>query len=116
MFRSVGRPRAAAGQTTPDPSHGTITAGWTTTSGPGRPTAPGSRLPARGPTILLYAIPLVVIGENRTCLGGEGYLRSRGVEVVSLDSEACVALMREFIAARPDVWDEEVGKETAGPG
>lgn len=71
--------------------------------------------------ILLYGIPRVVIGENRTFLGGEAYLRSRGVEVVNLDSEACVALMREFIAEHPDVWSEDIGMEdigmeTAGPG
>ena len=62
--------------------------------------------------ILLYGIPRVVIGENRTFRGdGERYLRSRGVEVVTLDSAACVALMREFIAARPDVWNEDIGEQ-----
>jgi cytosine deaminase len=61
--------------------------------------------------ILLYGIPRVVMGENRTFVGGEAYLRSRGVEVVNLDSEACVALMNEFIAARPDVWNEDIGEE-----
>jgi creatinine deaminase len=61
--------------------------------------------------ILLYGIPRVVIGENRTFVGGEDYLRSRGVEVVNLDSDACVELMREFIARRPDVWNEDVGEE-----
>lgn len=62
-------------------------------------------------SILLYGIPRVVMGENRTFVGGEGYLRSRGVEVVNLDSEACVQLMDEFIAARPDVWNEDIGEE-----
>ncbi len=61
--------------------------------------------------ILLYGIPRVVIGENRTFVGGEDYLRSRGVEVVNLDSEACVELMREFIARRPDVWNEDIGED-----
>ncbi len=62
--------------------------------------------------ILLYGIPRVVIGENRTFLGdGERYLRSRGVEVVTLDSAACRALMDEFIAAHPDVWNEDIGEE-----
>ncbi|MEI8333771.1 MAG: nucleoside deaminase [Chloroflexota bacterium] len=61
--------------------------------------------------ILLYGIPRVVIGENRTFVGGEDYLRSRGVEVVNLDSDVCVELMRGFIAARPDVWSEDIGED-----
>ena len=60
--------------------------------------------------ILLYEIPRVVIGEHRTFLGGEAYLRSRGVEVVVLDDEECVALMREFIAANPALWNEDIGE------
>ena len=52
--------------------------------------------------ILLYGIPRVVIGENRTFFGGEDLLRSRGVEVVVLDDAECVAMMTEFIAANPD--------------
>lgn len=61
--------------------------------------------------ILLYGIPRVVIGENRTFLGAEDLLRARGVEVVVLDSEECVALMREFIAEHPDIWNEDIGEE-----
>ncbi len=61
--------------------------------------------------ILLYGIPRVVMGENRTFVGGEDYLRSRGVEVVNLDSQACVDLMHEFITARPHVWNEDIGEE-----
>ena len=61
--------------------------------------------------ILLYGIPRVVIGENRTFMGGEDHLRSRGVEVVDLDSEVCVQLMRDFIAERPDVWNEDIGED-----
>lgn len=60
--------------------------------------------------ILLYGIPRVVIGENRTFIGAEDLLRARGVEVVNLDSRECVELMREFIAARPDVWNEDIGE------
>lgn len=61
--------------------------------------------------ILLYGIPRVVIGENRTFLGdSERYLRSRGVEVVTLDSAACRALMDEFVAAHPDIWNEDIGE------
>ena len=60
--------------------------------------------------ILLYGIPRVVLGENRTFLGGEDLLRSRGVEVVNLDSAECVALMDEFIAAHPEIWNEDIGE------
>ena len=62
--------------------------------------------------ILLYGIPRVVIGENRTFVGGEDYLRQRGVEVVNLDSQECVDLMDEFIAAHPEVWNEDIGKSS----
>ena len=61
--------------------------------------------------ILLFGIPRVVIGENRTFLGGEDLLRSRGVEVVVLDSLECVALMDEFIATHPDIWNEDIGED-----
>ncbi len=60
--------------------------------------------------ILLYGIPRVVLGENRTFMGGEDLLRSRGVEVVNLESEECIALMREFIAAHPELWNEDIGE------
>jgi cytosine/creatinine deaminase len=61
--------------------------------------------------ILLYGIPRVVIGENRTFLGAEDLLRSRGVEVVNLDSAECKALMDQFIAAHPEIWNEDIGEE-----
>ncbi len=61
--------------------------------------------------ILLYGIPRVVMGENRTFVGGEDHLRARGVEVVNLDSEECVNLMNEFIATRPEIWNEDIGEE-----
>ncbi|HET8571728.1 MAG TPA: nucleoside deaminase [Candidatus Limnocylindria bacterium] len=60
--------------------------------------------------ILLYGIPRVVIGEHRTFMGAQELLRTRGVEVVDLDSEECVALMREFIAAEPGLWGEDIGQ------
>jgi cytosine deaminase len=60
--------------------------------------------------ILLYGIPRVVIGENRTFVGGEDYLRARGVEVVNLDSAECVELLNEFIAAHPEIWNEDIGE------
>ncbi|MGH2483264.1 MAG: nucleoside deaminase [Candidatus Limnocylindria bacterium] len=61
--------------------------------------------------ILLYGIPRVVMGENRTFVGGEDYLRARGVEVVNLNSAECVELMNEFIAAHPEIWYEDIGEE-----
>ena len=60
--------------------------------------------------ILLYDIPKVVIGENRTFQGPEHYLRSRGVEIEVIDDAACRRLMEEFIAASPDLWNEDIGK------
>ncbi len=60
--------------------------------------------------ILLYGIPRVVLGENRTFVGGEDLLRARGVEVVNLDSAECKALMDEFIAAHPEIWFEDIGE------
>jgi cytosine/creatinine deaminase len=60
--------------------------------------------------ILLYKIPRVVVGENRTFYGGEDLLRARGVEVVVLDDAGCVELMTEFIAAEPQLWNEDIGE------
>ncbi|HET9259225.1 MAG TPA: nucleoside deaminase [Acidimicrobiia bacterium] len=60
--------------------------------------------------ILLYRIPKVVIGENRTFLGAEDLLRSRGVEVTVLDDQHCVQMMAEFIAAEPELWNEDIGE------
>jgi creatinine deaminase len=60
--------------------------------------------------ILLYRIPRVVIGEHSTFRGPEEYLRSRGVELDVRDDAECVRLMREFIAARPDLWAEDIGE------
>jgi len=59
--------------------------------------------------VLLYGIPRVVIGENRTFLGGEDLLRSRGVDVVVLDDAECIALMTDFIAREPALWNEDIG-------
>ena len=59
--------------------------------------------------ILLYGIPRVVIGENTTFYGGEDHLRSRGVDVVVLDDDECIALMRDFIDANPELWNEDIG-------
>jgi cytosine deaminase len=60
--------------------------------------------------ILLYGIPRVVIGENRTFLGDEDLLASRGVELDIRDDERCLELMRRFIAAHPELWNEDIGE------
>lgn len=60
-------------------------------------------------TALLYKIPKIVIGEHRTFQGPEDYLRSRGVTLEIADDVECLALMREFIAARPELWNEDIG-------
>ncbi len=60
--------------------------------------------------ILLYDIPRVVLGENRTFVGGEDLLRARGVEVVVADDPQCLALMAEFVASRPQLWNEDIGE------
>jgi len=60
-------------------------------------------------TALLYKIPKVVIGENQTFQGPEAYVRSRGVELVILQDAQCIQLMRDFIAQRPELWNEDIG-------
>ena len=60
--------------------------------------------------ILLYGIPKVVIGENRTFQGPEDYLRSRGVEFEILDDPDCVQLMTDFIRDKPELWNEDIGE------
>jgi cytosine deaminase len=58
---------------------------------------------------LLYAIPRIVVGENRTFQGPEDYVRSRGVAVEIVDDPECVRLMSDFIAAQPGLWNEDIG-------
>ena len=60
--------------------------------------------------ILLYGIPRVVVGENRTFLGEEDLLRSRGVHVEVVQDPRCVAMMEAFIAANPHLWNEDIGE------
>ena len=60
-------------------------------------------------TALLYKIPRLVIGENRTFTESEDLLRSKGVELVLADDEECVGLMAQFIAANPAEWNEDIG-------
>ena len=59
--------------------------------------------------ILLYGIPRVVVGENRTFMGEEDLLRSRGVLVEVVQDPRCVAMMKEFIATHPELWNEDIG-------
>jgi cytosine/creatinine deaminase len=60
--------------------------------------------------ILLYGIPRVVVGENRTFMGEEELLRARGVQVEVLQDPACIAMMQRFIAEHPDLWNEDIGE------
>ncbi len=60
--------------------------------------------------ILLYGIPRVVMGENRTFVGAEQLLRDNGVELVNLDLEECYGMMSEFIRDHPDLWNEDIGE------
>jgi cytosine deaminase len=59
-------------------------------------------------TSLLYKIPKIVIGENVTFLGAEDWLRGQGVELTVLQDEECIQLMRDFIAAKPELWNEDI--------
>jgi creatinine deaminase len=59
--------------------------------------------------ILLYKIPKVVIGENKTFLGEESLLQSRGVIIEVVQDPSCIALMEEFIRSKPELWNEDIG-------
>ena len=59
--------------------------------------------------ILLYGIRRVIVGENRTFVGEEELLRSRGVSVEVLQNEECIRLMEEFIRRNPALWNEDIG-------
>jgi cytosine/creatinine deaminase len=65
--------------------------------------------------VLLYKIPVVVVGENRNFQGPEEYLRSRGVDLSIIDDEQCVELLRKFIRERPEDWNEDIGNESPIP-
>jgi len=60
--------------------------------------------------ILLYGIPRVVIGENRTFLGEEELLAARSVQLEVLQDDECIGLMRRFIEANPELWNEDIGE------
>lgn len=59
--------------------------------------------------ILLYGIPEVIVGENQTFMGEERLLQERGVRVEVLQSPECIQMMQDFIAAHPDLWNEDIG-------
>jgi len=61
-------------------------------------------------TVLLYGIPRVIVGENRTFRGPEDYVRSRGVDIVVVDSRECRDLMERFVRERPELWNEDIGE------
>jgi len=58
---------------------------------------------------LLYKIPRIVVGENKTFQGPEEYVRSQSVKVEVLQDPSCIKLMRDFITARPELWNEDIG-------
>jgi creatinine deaminase len=60
-------------------------------------------------TALLYKIPRIIIGENRTFQGPEAYVRSQGVVLEIVDDPECIRLMEEFIRDRPELWNEDIG-------
>jgi cytosine deaminase len=60
--------------------------------------------------ILLYKIPRVIIGENRTFLGAEDYLKAKGVELTLANDPSCISMMEQFIAANPSLWNEDIGE------
>lgn len=60
--------------------------------------------------ILLYGIPHVVVGENKTFRGPEDYVRSRGVRVDVLDDAECIQIMEDFIRTEPTLWNEDIGE------
>src|SRR5437016_7517811 len=60
--------------------------------------------------ILLYGIPRIIIGENKTFLGEEELLRSRGISIEVLQDPTCIAMMGEFVRAHPQLWNEDIGE------
>lgn len=60
--------------------------------------------------IFLYGIPRVVVGENRTFMGEEALLKSRGVEITVVQDQVCIEMMQTFIAAHPELWNEDISR------
>ena len=61
-------------------------------------------------TSLLYKIPRIIVGENLTFRGPEDYVRSRGVKLEIVQDKTCIQMMKEFIKARPELWNEDIGR------
>jgi cytosine deaminase len=61
-------------------------------------------------TIVQFKIPKVIVGESRTFPGAVEFMRSHGVEVIDLDLSECVKMMEDFIAAKPELWNEDIGE------
>jgi len=59
--------------------------------------------------ILLYGIPKVIIGENKTYVGGEELLREKGIEVIVVNNKKCIEMMERFIKSNPRLWNEDIG-------
>lgn len=60
--------------------------------------------------ILLYGIPKVVIGENQSFMGEEKLLKSKGVEIELVNSDECIQMMKDFMTAKPELWNEDIGE------
>lgn len=60
--------------------------------------------------ILLYGIPRVIVGENQSFMGDEAHLRSRGVALTVVNDQRCITLMRDFMQAKPELWNEDIGE------
>lgn len=61
-------------------------------------------------TAILFKIPRVIVGENRTFLGAEDWMRQSGIDVVALDDARCIALMQRLLREKPDLWAEDIGE------
>ncbi|MBS1945984.1 MAG: nucleoside deaminase [Bacteroidetes bacterium] len=61
-------------------------------------------------TIVQFKIPKVIVGESRTFPGARAFMEAHGVEVIDLDLPECVRMMKEFIAAKPELWNEDIGE------
>ena len=61
-------------------------------------------------TIVQFKIPKVIVGESRTFSGAKEFMEEHGVEVVDLDNEICVQMMKDFIVENPDLWNEDIGE------
>jgi cytosine deaminase len=62
--------------------------------------------------IMLYEIPKVIVGENKTFMGEEGRLREKGIDVEVLNDQGCIEMMRDFISQNPQLWNEDIGEDS----